>query len=169
MRQVTFGDGKVPTTILYTESDEQIEDIKRFCFKMDGTGEVLGVDKTYNLSNVFVTTTVYKNMSVVRNETGEAPLFLGSMLLHGNSDFELFTTFFSHIAAKLKDKQFSQLTIGSDEEGGIGKAIRFCFGEAKHTCIVFSSFEGQYNKAFSGQYWTTVCREKENHRCTIWG
>jgi len=130
VRQVTFGDGKVPTAILYT--DEQIEDIKRFCFKMDGTGEVLGVDKTYNLSNVFVTTTVYKNMSVVKNETGEAPLFLGPMLLHGNSDFELFTTFFSHIAAKLKDKQFSQLTIGSDEEGGIGKAIRFCFGEAKH-------------------------------------
>ena len=35
VRQVTFGDGKVPTTILYT--DEQIEDIKRFCFKMDGS------------------------------------------------------------------------------------------------------------------------------------
>ena len=71
---------KVPSVICYTP--EQLLDIQRFCIKGNC---VLGFDKTFNLGgDVHVTPSVFKNMSVNRGKTGEPPIFLGPVLLHGN-------------------------------------------------------------------------------------
>jgi hypothetical protein len=67
--------------ILY--SDEQLTDLKHLC--CTGTS-ILGVDKTFN----HVTATCYKQKTVVKDSTGEEPIFLGPMFIHDNSDYESF-------------------------------------------------------------------------------
>ena len=58
-----------PVITLY--SKQQITDVKCFC----GTGRTfLGVDKTYNLGDVHVTPTVFKDFSVKRKDSGNIQL-----------------------------------------------------------------------------------------------
>ncbi|GFN94355.1 hypothetical protein PoB_002086100 [Plakobranchus ocellatus] len=66
---------KVPSVILYTE--EQISDIKRFCCPpVTAESTVFGFDKTFNLSNVHVTVSVYKCLGVKRRSTNDHPFFV---------------------------------------------------------------------------------------------
>jgi hypothetical protein len=109
-----------PSVLIYT--DEQIQDIKRFC-AVD-SGSILGVDKTYNLGELHLTTTVFKNLSVRRTDTNQHPIFLGPSFLHGKSDFETFNAFFSHIGSKFTDEEIHKLIIGSDDETALRKSIR---------------------------------------------
>jgi len=58
---------KVSSIILYT--DRQIDVVKEFCFNRR-EGSVLGLDKTYNLSSMYVMPSVYKNVASLRtNDT----------------------------------------------------------------------------------------------------
>ena len=68
--------GEAPCIILY--SDEHLTDLKYLC--CTGTS-ILGVDKTFNLCDMHVTATCYKQMTVVKDSTGEAPIFLGPMFM----------------------------------------------------------------------------------------
>ncbi|KAH3864307.1 hypothetical protein DPMN_027323 [Dreissena polymorpha] len=49
-------------------NSQQIRDIKRFCCV--NNGQVLGMDKTFNLGEFQVTPTVYKDISVVNRSKG---------------------------------------------------------------------------------------------------
>jgi len=69
------------TVILYM--DEQINDLKRLC-SSKARDDMRSVDCTFNLPALYLTLTVYKNKSVVRPHTNDAPLFLGPMTLHGD-------------------------------------------------------------------------------------
>ncbi|GFO15308.1 hypothetical protein PoB_004181300 [Plakobranchus ocellatus] len=87
---------KVPSVILYTE--EQISDIKRFCCPpVTAESTVLGFDKTFNLSNIHVTVSVYKCLAVKRRSTNDHSIFCGPLLIHGNSDKDTFFFFFCTI------------------------------------------------------------------------
>ena len=109
--------------MLYT--DEQIQDVKRFCAR-DG-GAILGIDKTYNLEQLHLTTTVFKNLAVDRTDTGEPPIFLGPSFLHRKSDFQTFNVFFSGIASHFTDEEIEKMVIGSDDETALRKSIKRCF------------------------------------------
>ena len=78
VRHISCGLGKTPTIVLYTE--EQLFDLKKLC---GGGHSVLGVDKTFNLGNMHVIVTCYKQITVKRRRTGEPTIFL-----HDTSDFE---------------------------------------------------------------------------------
>ena len=82
VRSVTFNSEHAPCAILYTK--EQLEDIKRFCGAdaADNVRSILCVDRTFNVSSLFLTVTVFKNMSVVRSNTRRPPIFL-----HGDGAF----------------------------------------------------------------------------------
>ncbi|WAR31703.1 hypothetical protein MAR_034245 [Mya arenaria] len=110
-----------PSVILYT--DEHLQDIGRFCCK-ENEGTILGVDKTYNLGQLHLTTTVFKNLSVVRTDTVEPPIFLGPSFWHRKSDFTTFNAFFSHIASHLSDLELKRLVVGSDDEQALRKSIQ---------------------------------------------
>ena len=61
VRTIIRDKNKTPTIILY--NDEQISDLKNICC----TGQsLLGIDKTFNWCNMHVTTTCYKQPSVIR-------------------------------------------------------------------------------------------------------
>ena len=128
VQKVIMRKNKAPCVILY--SDEQMEDLK----KSVAAESVFGVDRTFNLGACFVTTTVYKNVSVNHRVSGKNPLFLGPMYLHWDENFETYHGFFSHLQVKLHDLNVTdiEIKIGSDQEYAIIKALRSCFPKASH-------------------------------------
>lgn len=87
---------------------------------------VLGVDKTYNLGQVHVTVTTFKNLSVTNRKTRDHPIFIGPILIHGNSDYIVYSHFFGHIKSVIKhnSNNYSLPIIGSDQEKSIIQAVR---------------------------------------------
>ena len=101
VRTVTFNSEHAPCAILYTK--EQLADVKRFCGAdaPDNVRRVLCVDRTFNVSSLFLTLTVFKNMSVVHSSTRQPPIFLGPMFLHGDGAFVSYLTFFMSMRGAL--------------------------------------------------------------------
>jgi len=87
VRHVSFTSGHTPCVVLFT--DEQLNDIKRFCGSNtpDIICSILCVDRTFNVSSLFLTVTVFKNNSVLRANTMQPPVFLGPVFLHGDGHF----------------------------------------------------------------------------------
>ena len=104
-------------------------DIKRFC--CSGITP-LGFDKTYNLGEVFVTASAYKQLAVLNTQTDDHPIMLGPTFLHRSSTFEAYSPLFSILASSLSDINTSKLVIGSDDEAALRKAIKFNFPSAKN-------------------------------------
>lgn len=127
VRTIIRDKNKTPCIILY--NDEQILDLKNICCSGQS---VLGIDKTFNLCNMHVTVTCYKQLSVRRTRTEEPPIFLGPVLLHDSSDFESFGNFFYHLKMKLIDTDMHRLVIGTDDEKAMVKAIQSAFPESTH-------------------------------------
>lgn len=111
---------KSPGIILYTE--EQLQDFRRSCCAgaLNVSTEV-GVDKTLNLGLVHLTVIAFKQPSVTRKMTGEHPVFLGPMYLHGNSDMFSLLLFFQHLHGKLLDAPGDPV-FGSDDDKAPGKS-----------------------------------------------
>ena len=131
VRCLIHSSNKSPCTILYT--DEQLQDIKNYCC----TGQtILGVDKTFNLCDMHVTVTCYKQLSVVRPKTNDHPLFFGPMYIHDNSDFEAYCQFFLHLKMKLASSPLGQLVIGSDDEHALVKSVTTAFPESTHILCI---------------------------------
>lgn len=127
IRSVIRQNGKAPCIILY--NDEQIQDLKTLCC----TGQtVLGVDKTFNLCDMHVTVTCYKQLSVTKEGTAEPPLFIGPIFIHDNSDFDTYCNFFFDLKIKLTDVDTSNLVIGTDDERALVNAIKTAFPQSHH-------------------------------------
>ena len=95
VQAVVIRPGRVPYIVLH--NDDQMADLRRFCcggYTIYKT--VIGVDKTFNLSDLHVTLTVYKNLSLLSRRSGDHPIFMGPVFLHGNSDQETYKHFFHH-------------------------------------------------------------------------
>jgi hypothetical protein len=100
-------------------------------FRMCCTGQsILGIDKTFNLCDMHVTASCYKQTSVKMETIGEPPIFLGPIFIHDNSDFHNFTHFFHHLKIKLFGASTNQLAIGSDEEKDLVNAIKSTFPDS---------------------------------------
>ncbi|XP_053375386.1 uncharacterized protein LOC128547267 isoform X2 [Mercenaria mercenaria] len=117
-----------PVVTLYT--DQQIEDIKRFCCR-DG-GCVLSIDKTFNLGDFHVTPTCYKDISVIRRKTNDHPICFGPTFIHTNSSTKTYSSFMHKIADNLSETEIASLVIGSDEEYAFKSAIKRCFPGCTH-------------------------------------
>jgi len=131
--------GHAPSVVLYTQ--EQINDIRRFCShgSVNATRSVLCVDRTFNVSTLYVTVTVFKHRGVVRKATGDNPLFLGPVFLHGDGKFTTYLRFFSHLGGLLSDEPVGtelrmneSVITGSDEEKAIVKALQRAFPNSHH-------------------------------------
>ena len=127
IRSVIRQNGRAPCIILY--SDEQIQDLKTLCC----TGRtVLGVDKTFNLCDMHVTVTCYKQLAVCKDGTSEPPLFIGPLFIHDNSDFDTYSNFFFNMRVKLNDVDTTKLVIGTDDERALVNAIKAAFPQSQH-------------------------------------
>jgi len=54
----------------------------------------------YNLGSVYVTVFVYKNVALHWKWTGDSPIFIGPMFIHGRSDMDTYSDFFGHIISR---------------------------------------------------------------------
>ena len=125
---VTVVGGKlIPSLVLFSE--EQLEDVIAFCF----TGRtVLGIDRTFNLGELFVTVTVYKHLALSRKRSGEHPIFIGPLFVHGGSTYEMYHHFLSTIQSVLpKDLPSNNLVVGTDDEKALTSAVNNVFPECK--------------------------------------
>ena len=113
-----------------------LDDIKWFCCSAPHSQTtVLSFDKTFNLEQIHLTAAVFKNLSVTRTNTGDHPLFVGPMYLHGHSDYESHRHFFDHLSMKLEGSPRRPVT-GSDEERAMCNAMETAFpGGGRLSCM----------------------------------
>ena len=78
---VANSNGKPPGIICFT--DEQIGLMKSAVH----SGNVIGIDRTFNLGACFVTTMVFQNNNVVRKGTNTSPITLGPTYLHWDGSY----------------------------------------------------------------------------------
>ena len=133
VRSVIRTNGKTPTIILYT--DEQMTDLKNLCCSGQS---VLGVDKTFNLCDMHITVTCFKQLAVNRPQTGKPPIFIGPLFIHDNSGCETYSHFFHHVKMKLvtSDTPTNRLVIGSDDEKALIKTVRTVFHDSTHVLCI---------------------------------
>ena len=70
----------------------QINDIKKFCCQ-DSNPSVLPIDTTYNLCDLWVTDSSYRNKRLINRASGNYPVFIGPMMLHFTKDENAFGRF----------------------------------------------------------------------------
>jgi len=130
VKKVVHGKGE-PISVILSDK-RQIQDIKRFCVYGNS---VLCVDKTYNLGRTFVTVTVFKNLSITR-QNGKHPLFLGPVFLHGKSDCKTYYEFFNCLNNELNVASYSRFAVGTDDEQALHQAIIKAFPDCQHVLCV---------------------------------
>jgi len=113
VKSVTVNSSRVSHVVLCSE--RQLNEIKAFCFDKQ-CGSVLSFDKTYSLGSLYVTDGVYRNLVLQRIGSGNVPIFIGPIFIHGNSYFETYTHFFSYLFIRLASCDCRLLRLGSDEE-----------------------------------------------------
>jgi len=129
---------QAPAVVLYTQ--EQIDDLRLLCSKActPALRSVLSVDRTFNLSSLFVTVMVFKNKKVFRKATQEPPIFIGPMMLHGDGKYGTYHHFFSTINTALTGTIVDSSEVicdgvvtGSDEEQALVSAAKNAFPNSK--------------------------------------
>ena len=121
VQSVVFDSNKVPTILLYTEM--QVELLRQACCSSRNQN-VLGVDRTYSLGEVYVTVTLFKHPGLRRRTTNEEPILIGPMILHGTCTHTVYAQLFNKFATAFSAVELKRLVIGSDEEHALRKAIR---------------------------------------------
>ena len=78
--------------VLLLYNDRQINDIKRF--SCEGSNpSVLPIDTTFNLCDLWITDTSYRNKRLINQESGKNPIFVGPMMFHFTKDEGAFSRF----------------------------------------------------------------------------
>ena len=73
-------------------SDRQLNDIEKFCC-CNGISDPLAIDTTFNLCDLWLTDTSYRNRRLVVDTTGKSPVFFGPCMFHFKKDEEAFRRF----------------------------------------------------------------------------
>ena len=84
------------TYIVFAYTEKQLSDIEKFCCKSTEAG-VFAVDTTFNLCDLWITDTSYRNKRPVNTIDGGAPVHLGPIMLHFTKDEKTFNRFGSEI------------------------------------------------------------------------
>ena len=81
-----------PAYFAFLYQPRQINDIVNFCCT-DINATTLAIDTTFNLCNLWVTYTTYRNKRLINLETRKSPVFLGPMMFHFRKDDDAFARF----------------------------------------------------------------------------
>ena len=118
----------------FMSSSRQLEDVVTFCCCKNDVA-VLGIDTTFNLCDLWVTDSCYKNKRLINNLTGNHPVFLGPLLFHFTKDESTFNRFVLEMMAM--DLRVSQLKkIGIDMDDAIYNGIKSIIPNVEHLYCV---------------------------------
>jgi len=101
VKTVTVNSSRVPHVVLCTE--RQVKEIKSLCFNKQ-CRSVLSFDKMHNLGSLYATVGVYRKHVLQKVGSGDVPIFIGPIFIHGNSRFQSLCSFFHiliHLASQL--------------------------------------------------------------------
>ena len=78
--------------IAFAYTEKQLSEFAKFSCKSKETG-IFAVDTTFNLSDLWLTDTSYRNKRLVNTIDGGAPVHLGPIMLHFTKDEKTFGKF----------------------------------------------------------------------------
>ena len=114
-------DDHAPTIVLWTDITFNL--MKNVCLK-EGNDVILGIDRTFNMAELYVTAISYKHPHLLRKKTEDNPVLIGPILLHGNATQDVYSFFLHKVAYKLGYERYDHLKLGYDEEKAIRTSIR---------------------------------------------
>ena len=120
--------------IAFAYTDKQIADIEQFCCSSYDSS-VLAVDTTFNLCDLWITDTTYRNKRIVKVENGKHPVHLGPIMLHFSKDKETFGRFALELLAASPDLKELK-TIGVDLESAIFNGFKNIFPDLSRLICV---------------------------------
>ena len=108
--------------IAFAYTEKQLSDIEKFCCKSTEAG-VFAVDTTFNLCDLWITDTSYRNKRLVNTIGGGAPVHLGPIIQHFTKDEKTFGRFgLEYLSANPNLKYIS--FIGVDLEPAIFTGLK---------------------------------------------
>ena len=100
---------------------------------------VIGIDRTFNVGSLYLTSMVFKCKRINSRATKESPLMLGPAFLHRESKLKDYSLFLGQVKTALMEKipvddlkTFEERIIfGSDDEKALVKAFKIVFPNSK--------------------------------------
>ena len=118
-------------------SSNQIQDITKLC-RPESDASVLGVNTTFNLCDLWVPDSCYKNTRIGNRATGNHPVFLGPLIFDFTKDKSTFPRFPLEIMAV--DSNISHLKkVGTGMVELIYNGVKTMIPELKQFCSSLAS------------------------------
>ena len=124
--------------------EEQFIQISRFCNLAFNESTVLGIDRTFDLSSMYATITVFKQLDLFRARTSDNPIMLGPILLSTNATESTYRYFLTQIKWKLQEQEIQGImlndenfVLGSDQERALINAMKSVFPDSTRFICVF--------------------------------
>ena len=111
--------------LFYISTETQVEDVVKFCCTGQNAS-VLGIGTMYNLRDMWVTDSYYRNKRLIGNDSGHHPVFLGPPLFHFTEDDQTFTRFPLELRASNPETRKLK-KIGVDMEDAIFNGVQSLF------------------------------------------
>jgi len=113
---------------------KQTNDVAKFCCS-DSNVSVLGIDTTYNLCDMWVTDSCYRNKRLISKRSEAHPVYLGPTLLYFTKDTQTFTRFSLDMqAANPETRNIKK--IGIDMEDAIYNGVKALFPDSQRLYCV---------------------------------
>ena len=106
-------------------SGRHLNDIKKFCY-CNGISYSLAVGTTFNLYDLWLTDTSYRNRRLVVERTGKSPVFFGPCMFHFKKDKDPLRRFALEICAG-NPKLIELKAIGVDMVSAIYQGLKSNF------------------------------------------
>ena len=118
-----------PEPIVFLASDQQLEDIERFCTN-PARFCILGVDATFQIAGFYFTFATYRNL-MLKTKRGNHPVFIGPGILHKQKLYTSYKTL-PLLMSKYRAGTSNVLVYGTDGEDNMAKAFSDVYSNAKH-------------------------------------
>ena len=100
--------------IAFTYTEKQVSDIEKFCCKLTEPW-VFGVETKFNLCDLWITKTSYRNKRLVNTIDRRTPVYLGPIMLHFTKDEKTFGRFgLETLSPNLNLKNISFIRVDSE-------------------------------------------------------
>ena len=118
-----------PEPIVFLASDQQLEDIERFCTN-PARFCILGVDATFQIAGFYFTFATYRNL-MLKTKRGNHPVFICPGILHKQKLYTSYKTL-PLLMSKYRAGTSKVLVYGTDGEDNMAKAFSDVYSNAKH-------------------------------------
>ena len=113
-----------PSFSVVLSLERQLDDVVNFCTNPEEFN-VFSIDPTFNIfnDNISLTVTTYRNLKLENPSTGQAPVFLGPLLMHRKKDWKTYSRFANCLVTE-KPEISALLACGTDGEKAVADGFK---------------------------------------------